>query len=49
LACVLGLTDRKFYCLDCHHTWPAAEQLRPKMDVLNWPDHHDRHLVAKER
>jgi hypothetical protein len=48
LFCILGLMDRKFYCLDCHHTWPPAQQLRRRTDALNWPDRQDPHLVEKE-
>jgi hypothetical protein len=48
MACCLGIMARKFYCLDCHHTWPAADQLRHKTDALNWPDRHDPQLVKKE-
>jgi hypothetical protein len=48
LACLLGLMERKFYCLDCHHTWPAAHQVRHRTDALNWPDPRDPQLVKKE-
>jgi len=48
LACFLGLKERKFYCLDCHHSWPAADRLRPRTDALNWPDRQHPQLVKKE-
>lgn len=37
LFSTLRLIDKTFYCQDCHHTWPAAEILRSRRDVLNWP------------
>jgi hypothetical protein len=48
LACLLGLMDRRFYCLVCHHSWPVAQQLRHRTDALNWPDRRDPQLVKKE-
>jgi hypothetical protein len=32
----LRFLPRAFYCLDCHYTWPAAEPIEPKVDVLGW-------------
>jgi hypothetical protein len=43
---LLRLMDKTFYCQDCHHTWPAAENLRPRTDALNWP--RERAGVVKE-
>jgi hypothetical protein len=32
----MKLLPRAFYCLDCHYTWPAAEPIEPKVDMLGW-------------
>jgi hypothetical protein len=32
----MKLLPRAFYCLDCHYTWPAAEPIEPKRDLLGW-------------
>jgi transposase-like protein len=37
LACWLRLVEKRFYCMDCHFTWPVAVRLRKKSDILNWP------------
>lgn len=28
---------RRFYCLDCHFTWPKEESVEPERDLLGWP------------
>lgn len=28
---------RRFYCLDCHFTWPKEEPVEPERDLLGWP------------
>lgn len=33
-----GFVQREFYCQECHYTWPTAEPLRPKTDILGWPE-----------
>ena len=48
LGCLLGITERMFYCLDCHHSWPSVERLRPITDSLNWPMRKHHRLVKKE-
>jgi hypothetical protein len=37
LLLVLGIVPRKFYCFDCHSTWPTEIRLEPKPDILGWP------------
>jgi len=37
LASAVGFMERKFYCEECHYTWPTKEKLQPKTDVLGWP------------
>jgi hypothetical protein len=37
VLCALHLFERKFYCNDCHYTWPASQKLEPKTDRLGWP------------
>ncbi len=37
LLCALGLMERKFYCKDCHYTWPVAVKVPPAQDLLGWP------------
>lgn len=32
----LRFLPRAFYCLDCHYTWPTAEVIEPKRDILGW-------------
>jgi ribosomal protein S27AE len=33
----LHILPRKFYCSDCHFTWPKEKQLQTERDVLGWP------------
>lgn len=33
----LGIMPRKFYCMDCHNTWPVFVKLDRKLDLLGWP------------
>ena len=37
VLCALHLFERKFYCNDCHYTWPLSQKLAPKTDLLGWP------------
>lgn len=37
LLCKIGLFEKKFYCEECHFTWPIQEKLEPQTDVLGWP------------
>ncbi len=37
LLCALGIMQRKFYCTDCHFTWPVAVKLREPTGLLGWP------------
>jgi hypothetical protein len=37
VLCALHLFERKFYCNDCHYTWPLSHKLEPKTDLLGWP------------
>lgn len=47
VLCVLShLIDNRFYCRDCHYTWPVTETLRRCTNVLNWPS--DRRGVVKQ-
>src|SRR5580765_3599822 len=38
LLMAVGLVPRKFYCLDCHCTWPTTSALEPGRDSLGWPE-----------
>jgi hypothetical protein len=46
--CLLHIIDRQFYCKRCHYSWPASDHLRPKMDLLNWPDKGHPGLTKRE-
>ncbi|HEY3856493.1 MAG TPA: DUF2007 domain-containing protein [Verrucomicrobiae bacterium] len=48
LGCFLGVIERRFYCTDCHFTWPVNVKLRKKTDILNWPQ-QGAGLVKKEK
>jgi hypothetical protein len=48
LLSALRVTQKKFYCRDCHFVWPATEKLRLRTDILNWPD-GQRGIVKEER
>lgn len=45
---LLHLMDKQFYCRDCHYTWPTKDLLRPRTDILNWPE-KERGVVKQER
>ena len=34
----LNMTEKRFYCEECHHTWSAEPKVPPpKSDILGWP------------
>lgn len=33
----MRILPRKFYCFDCHYTWPTVTWLYRKRDILGWP------------
>lgn len=37
LLCAIGLMEWKFYCEECHYTWPRKEKMPPNLDLLGWP------------
>jgi hypothetical protein len=37
VLCALHLFERKFYCEDCHFTWPVRPKIEPPTDLLGWP------------
>jgi hypothetical protein len=37
LLSVAGLFAKKFYCQECHCTWPTKERIESKTDLLGWP------------
>ena len=37
LLMILRIIERRFYCFNCHYTWPLAERLDPQRDVLGFP------------
>jgi len=39
----LGCFERKFFCKDCHYTWPAKLKVEPKTDILGWPEERPQH------
>ncbi len=34
----LRIIPRKFYCVDCHCTWPTVVAMKRKLDLLGWPE-----------
>jgi len=36
VLCGLGLFERKFYCEECHLTWPLSEKVPRRTDALGW-------------
>jgi hypothetical protein len=39
----LGCFERKFFCKDCHYTWPAKLKVEAKKDLLGWPEKRVQH------
>lgn len=37
VLCDLHIFERKFYCEDCHFTWPVQKKIDPPTDLLGWP------------
>jgi hypothetical protein len=37
LFCKVGMFEKRFYCEECHYTWPTRVRLEPARDLLNWP------------
>lgn len=37
ILCALHVFERRFYCEECHLTWPLSEKLPLRTDVLGWP------------
>jgi hypothetical protein len=37
VLCALHLFERRFYCEECHLTWPLSEKLPARTDLLGWP------------
>lgn len=37
LLTILHIVPRKFYCLDCHFTWPKVPRVEPQLDILGFP------------
>lgn len=37
VLCALHLFERRFYCEDCHLTWPLSQKLPRPTDALGWP------------
>jgi hypothetical protein len=37
VLCALHIFERKFYCEDCHFTWPVQPKIDPPTDLLGWP------------
>lgn len=36
LLTTLHIVPRKYYCLDCHFTWPKVPQVEPALDILGF-------------
>ena len=34
---LLHIVPRKFYCMDCHFTWPKVQKIEPQLDILGFP------------
>ena len=37
LMMTLHVVPRKYYCLDCHFTWPKVPKVEPQLDILGFP------------
>jgi len=37
VLCALHVFERKFYCEDCHFTWPVQQKIDQPTDLLGWP------------
>ena len=37
VLCKLGVFEKKFYCEECHYTWPVKQRIQPDTDLLGWP------------
>ena len=37
VLCALHVFERKFYCEDCHFTWPVQQKVDQPTDLLGWP------------
>jgi hypothetical protein len=37
LLCAVGVCEKKFYCEDCHYTWPLHPKTAAPTDILGWP------------
>lgn len=35
--CAIGVCEKRFYCEDCHFTWPLRAKVDPPTDLLGWP------------
>jgi transposase-like protein len=33
----LGFVQKKFYCQECHYTWPLKQKVQAETDLLGWP------------
>ncbi len=38
----VGFFEKKFYCQHCHYTWPVAQRIEPRTDILGWPEENER-------
>jgi transposase-like protein len=37
VLCALRIFERRFYCDDCHFTWPVNQKAEVPTDLLGWP------------
>jgi hypothetical protein len=37
VLCALHIFERRFYCEDCHFTWPLHDKVETPTDLLGWP------------
>ena len=35
--CAVGVCEKRFYCEDCHNTWPLHPKTQRPTDILGWP------------
>ena len=35
--CAVGVCEKKFYCENCHYTWPPRPKTEAPTDILGWP------------
>ena len=46
--CAIGVCEKRFYCEDCHFTWPLRAKVETPTDILGWPIRSPKEKPAVE-